>query len=145
MAKGQLYINGKDAFDEWGIFLDGTALSALMTPPSAKDYISNSFRNRTGKIVVAADKFKFDERDITISIYLSAKTESDFLTKYASFCEELSKGWLVINTIYQPNVYYRCLYVSCSQLSEYMRQLAKFTLKVNEPDPSNRGETNKNE
>lgn len=142
MLTGQLYINGKDAYKTWGIHLGSDALSALMTPAPNKDFVSNAYRAYDGKRVVRNNPRK-DERDITITIYLSAKTETEFLTKYASFCEELATGYLVIRTSFQPKVYYRCLYTSCTQFSQYNRQLAKFSLKLNEPDPSNRDETDK--
>ena len=81
MLNGQLYINGKDAYLTWGIFLDETALSTLMTPAPNKEFISN--------------------------------------------------------------VWYRCIYLSCTQFSQFIREMAKFSLKLNEPDPSDRGETSK--
>ncbi len=46
MLNGQLYINGKDAYLTWGIFLDETALSALMTPAPNKEFISNKYRSK---------------------------------------------------------------------------------------------------
>ena len=52
MLKGQLYINGKDAYITWGIFLDETALSALMTPAPNKEFISNKYRSKDGKSVI---------------------------------------------------------------------------------------------
>lgn len=36
--KGELYINGKDAYLTWGISMDDTSLSELMTPPANKAY-----------------------------------------------------------------------------------------------------------
>lgn len=141
--RGKLYINGKDAFLEWGIFLDSTALSALMTPAPNKEFISNKYRNRDGKCVIKHNP-RLDERDITIGFCMTAPNEDVFIGNYAKFCNEvLAKGELVINTKYQPNVYYRCVYNSCTQFSEYMREMAKFSLKLNEPDPTNRGEIEK--
>ena len=32
MPQEELFINGKDAYTTWGISMDDTALSALMTP-----------------------------------------------------------------------------------------------------------------
>ena len=49
MTNGQLYINGKDAYLTWGIFLDETALSTLMTPAPNKEFISNKYRSKDGK------------------------------------------------------------------------------------------------
>ena len=143
MLKGQLYINGKDAYLTWGIFLDETALSALMTPAPNKEFISNKYRSKDGKSVIKHNP-RLDEREITLPFNMTAKDSDTFLTNYAKFCEEvLAKGVLVIRTRFQPNVWYRCIYLSCTQFSQCIREMAKFSLKLNEPDPSDRGETSK--
>ena len=143
MLNGQLYINGKDAYLTWGIFLDETALSALMTPAPNKEFISNKYRSKDGKSVIKHNP-RLDEREITLPFNMTAKDSDTFLTNYARFCEEvLAKGELVIHTRFQPNVWYRCIYLSCTQFSQCIREMAKFSLKLNEPDPSDRGETSK--
>lgn len=143
MLKGQLYINGKDAYLTWGIFLDETALSALMTPAPNKEYVTNKYRTKNGKEVFKYNP-RLDERDITLPINMTAKDTDTFMMNYARFCEEvLAKGELVIRTRFQPNVWYRCIYLSCTQFSQCIREMAKFSLKLNEPDPSDRGETSK--
>lgn len=38
MAAGELYINNKDAYTTWGISMDTSSLSSLMTPPPMKDF-----------------------------------------------------------------------------------------------------------
>lgn len=143
MLKGQLYINGKDAYLTWGIFLDETALSALMTPAPNKEFISNKYRSKDGKSVIKHNP-RLDEREITLPFNMTAKDTDTFMTNYARFCEEvLAKGELVIRTRFQLNVWYRCIYLSCTQFSQCIREMAKFSLKLNEPDPSDRGETSK--
>lgn len=143
MLKGQLYINGKDAYLTWGIFLDETALSALMTPAPNKEFISNKYRSKDGKSVIKHNP-RLDEREITLPFNMTAKDSDTFMMNYARFCEEvLAKGELVICTRFQPNVWYRCIYLSCTQFSQCIREMAKFSLKLNEPDPSDRGETSK--
>lgn len=143
MLTGQLYINGKDAYMNYGIIMDDTALSTLMTPAPNKEFISNKYRTKDGKHVIKHNP-RLDERDITIGFSMIAKDEETFIANYAKFCEDvLATGEVVINTRYQPNVHYRCIYNSCTQFSQFMRQMAKFSLKLNEPDPSNRGLTDK--
>ena len=98
MLKGQLYINGKDAYLTWGIFLDETALSALMTPAPNKEFISNKYRSKDGKSVIKHNP-RLDEREITLAFNMTAKDSDTFMTNYARFCEEvLAKGELVIRT-----------------------------------------------
>lgn len=143
MLKGQLYINGKDAYTTWGIFMDDTALSALMTPVPNKEFISNKYRAKNGKRVIVHNPC-LDERDITIGFNMTAKNKATFLTNYAKFCNEvLAEGEIVIHSSFQSDVWYRCIYVSCTQFSQFVQELAKFSLKLNEPDPSDRGETSK--
>lgn len=137
MLQGQLYINGTDAWKEWGIFIDSNSLSALMTPPATKDYLSNESRLEHGTRYYTSN-VKMKERDVTLSLQFVASSESDFLSKYASFCEVLQGGTLDVKTKFQPNVVYHCLYVSCTQYSEFNHTMAKFSLKLREPNPTNR-------
>lgn len=143
MLKGQLLINGKDAYLTWGIFMEGTALSTLMTPAPCKEFISNSYRSKDGKKVIKHNP-RLDEREITVAFNMSAKNEDTFLANYAKFCEDvLATGEIILHTSFQPDVWYRCVYLSCTQFSQFNRELASFSLKLNEPDPSDRGETSK--
>lgn len=143
MTNGQLYINGEDAYLTWGIFLDETALSALMTPAPNKEFISNKYRSKDGKSVIKHNP-RLDEREITLPFNMTAKDSDTFMTNYARFCEDvLANGGLVIRTRFQPNVWYRCIYLSCTQFSQFIQEMAKFTLKLNEPDPSDRGKISK--
>lgn len=145
MPKGQLYINGKDAYLTWGVIMDDTALSTLMTPAPNKEFISNKYRSKDGKRIIKHNP-RLDERDITVGFSMGAKTKEAFLANYAKFCEDvLANGEMTINTSFQPSIYYRCVYVSCTQFSQFMRELAKFSLKLNEPDPSDRSEISKYE
>ena len=116
MPQEELFINGKDAYTTWGISMDDTALSALMTPAPNKEFIENKSRMEHGKRVITADPF----------------------ARYDSFCNELDKGILEIKTKYQPNIVYRTIYISCNQFSQFMQGIGKFVLKLNEPNPNNR-------
>lgn len=137
--KGKLYINGKDAYTEWGVFLLDTGVSALMTPPSAKDAVSNSSRLQDGSRTYTGNP-RVAERSVSIPFGMTATTADKFLANYAAFCEELAAGTLTLRTSYQPDTHYRFIYDSCTQFSQYQMGLAKFTLKLTEPDPTNRGE-----
>lgn len=134
---GNCMINGKDAKLEWGLSLSDGGLSALMTPPPNKAYVSNKSRLEHGARTIS-DNAKMDERSITIPFHIIAKSKAEFYAKYESFCEELAKGTLDIEIVYQPNKVYHLLYNSCSQFGEYSQEMAKFSLKVTEPNPSNR-------
>lgn len=135
--RGELYINGKDAYDTWGISLSDSGLSALMTPAPNKEYIENKSRLGHGKSVIN-NNVRIDERNITLPIHLTASNKNEFFSRYSSFCEELAKGYMEIMTSYQPNVLYRMYYISCNQFSQFMHGIGKFSLKLNEPDPTDR-------
>lgn len=137
MPHGQLYINGQDAHDTWGISMDTASLSALMTPPGMKSNIVTSSRLQHGQKVSTANP-RMAARQLTLTIQLTATTEAEFFTKYESFCQELATGFLEIGTSFQPNTLYRMEYNSCNQFTQFQRGIAKFTLKLTENDPSDR-------
>lgn len=137
MPKGELYINGVDVYEEYGVSMESSGLSALMTPPPNKEVIENKSRQEHGKRIVNSNP-KVDERELSLPIHLKASGRDDFLSKYAKFCSLLSQGNLEIKTGYQPDIVYRCIYLNCSQFAEYRLGLAKFTLRLNEPNPANR-------
>lgn len=137
--KGELFINGKDAYVEWGVSMDTSSLSALMTPPPVKDLPGNKSRLNDGKqVLYDASLVKYDERSITLTLNLTARNEADFFSRYTAFCEELKVGKLEIRTKYQPDVVYKTIYKSCSQFSQFMRGLAHLSLKLDEPNPADR-------
>lgn len=134
---GECYINGKDAYSTWGIVLTDSALTALMTPAPLKPFVENKARSLDGKAVSIKNP-KVDEREVQLTFSIVAKSKSDFLTKYDSFCTELKTGSLEIKTYVQPSVLYRMVYGSCSQFSMFNGKLGKFVLRVTEPNPNNR-------
>lgn len=134
---GELFINNKDAYTAWGISMDDTSLSALMTPPPLKEFVEDSSRMEHGKHIDISNP-KIDERNLTLQVNLTAKSKDEFFSRYLSFCEELAKGVLDIRTKYQPNITYHTVYLSCSQFSQFMQGIGKFTLRLNEPNPAER-------
>ncbi len=137
MLEGQLKINGKDAYTTWGVFFDETSLSALLAPAPNKSYITNNNRLENGTRIVDS-AIRVGERDLTLTLNISASTETEFFAKYAAFCSELALGKLDIETSFQPNVIYHCYYLSCTQFTQFMRGIGKFVLKIVEPNPTNR-------
>ena len=134
---GELFINDKDAYLEWGVSMDDTSLSALMTPAPNKELIENASRLNHGKSVIT-DGAKKDERNLTLQLNLTAPDKDTFFERYESFCKELDSGVLEIRTKYQPAILYRTIYLSCSQFSQFMQGIGKFVLRLNEPNPMNR-------
>lgn len=136
--KEKLIINGENADEKWGISLGESSLSELMTPPANKAFIENESRLQHGKQILVANP-KVEARNLTLQLNLTAATKSAFFDKYNLFCKEvLTTGVLNIETGYQEEVVYKTIYVSCSQFSQFMQGIAKFSLKLIEPDPSDR-------
>ena len=136
--QGELIINNRDVYTEYGISMTQQGLSALMTPAPMKALIERNSRLINGKRLVNKNNRK-DSRDITLPIQLFARNPQDFFNKYNRFCDEiLSAQYLEIRTQYQPNVLYRTYYQSCSQFSEFITECAFFSLRLIEPDPTNR-------
>lgn len=139
MPKGELFINNRDAYNVWGISMDSSSLSALMTPVPNKEFIENKSRLENGKRVITTSP-KVDERNIILTFNLTAKDETEFFERYNSFCQELATGVLNIRTKYQPDTVYRTIYLSCNQFTQFMRGIGRFSLKLVEynPSPENR-------
>ena len=139
---GDVTINNIDAFERYGINLEDGALSALMTPPPMKEFIESRSRLKHGKTVIAKVP-KYDDREITLPFHLIAKSKAEFFTKYNLFCEEvLVNGKFELKTKFQPDVVYRLVYLSCTQFRQFIREMAVFSLKVSEPDPTDRAISN---
>ncbi len=75
--KYELYINGKEAYTTWGISMDDTSLSSLMTPSSNKPFVEYTSRLLDGKRVMVANPKK-DVRNLTLQINLIARDEKQF-------------------------------------------------------------------
>lgn len=88
MPKGELFINNKDSYDSWGISMDTSSLSALMTPAPNKEFIENKSRLEHGKRIITANP-KMDERNLTLTIHLTAKDEDDFSRSTTIFVKNL--------------------------------------------------------
>lgn len=135
--KGQLYINDVDV-STFGVSMDSSALSTLMTPPSLKEWVSNECRDEDGARYLKSLVPKKDKREFTLTFNLLAPDVDTFHTRYAKLCELLAAGVLNIRTKYQPSVVYRCVFQKCSQFSEFRLEMASFQLSLVEPDPSDR-------
>lgn len=137
MPKGQLFINGVDV-SEFGMSMDSSALSALMSPPPKKDWVTNAVRGEAGERYLKSDVPKCGKRELSLTFNLVAPDEETFFERYAKLCALLDGGVLNLRTSFQPSVVYRCVYVSISQFSEFRREMASFALSLVEPDPTDR-------
>ena len=137
---GEVFINELDAFEKWGISFTDKSLSTLMEPEPLKNPVENKSTTRDGKQIRKEDQPKVDERDLTLAVQLYARNRTELFSRLKSFKTELKKRRIVIRTKYEPGVYYRCDYQSCTQYTSFHRGMATFSLKLNEPNPNNRSE-----
>lgn len=148
MPAGQFYINGNDAYTyvaatghpALGVSLSDTALTALMSPPAMKEDIVNESRLEHGKRHTSTGN-KLQERELSLPIHITAKSQTDYLVQYADFVSILQGVTLNITTSFQSGVVYKCRYVSCTQFTQFINGMAKLVLRLVEPNPNDRSTT----
>ncbi len=135
VANGQTWY---DAFVRYGVSFEDGAISALRTLPTMKELVENKNRLRHGKQVLRTTA-RMDEMDYTLPFHIVASSKEDFESKYNSFrAEVLQAGYFDIRTSWISDATYKFTYQSCTQLTQFRGEMAVFSLKVNEPDPSDR-------
>lgn len=135
----ELSINDKDARTTWGLVVNTKLTDALLLPAPAKSPIQSESRLEHGtRTIIPTGSVKFDKRDITLEIGITAPNRAAFLQRYDLLIQEFLTGWLNIKTSLIPDKIFRCRYVSCTQFTNYNGRIAKFILKLEEPNPNNR-------
>lgn len=138
-STAELTINGYDARKQWGVIVNTSFTDNMLMPPSVKSPIQSSSRLEHGtRTVLNRDTVKYDKRDVTLEISITATSRSQFLERHQSFVKELVSGWLEITSSLIPGMTFHMRYVSCTQFTNYNGRAAKYILKLEEPDPSNR-------
>ena len=132
------FINGKRAYEKFGLRMSEDFIPALLTPPPLKDFIVNKSRNKNGKTVIYFNPV-FDERDVTLTFTIEGLNKSDYKSKFDLFMAELKKGKVEIQVPDVGNEIYRLTYKSSSNFGiNRQRTFSKISIKFNEPDPDNR-------
>lgn len=145
MPKGELFINKNeagvwnDAYEKWGLSMTDKGLSALMTPAGNKEYIIDDCRLDDGKRYILGNE-RVDARTVTLPCHITARNKEEFFRKYNEFCEILKGGELNIKTKYQEGIVYKCVYISCTQFTQFRQEMAHFSLKLVEQNPNDRSE-----
>lgn len=136
--KGDLIINEKDAFTEWGISMSDKFIPTIKSPAPMKELIENESRLEHGKRVIT-DNPKVDSRTITLTFHMMGRDKAQYDTRYDSFINELYG--LIIN-IKVPDLgdqVYRLIYKKHTSFSEnYGRTSGKISVQFEEPDPMDR-------
>ena len=137
--KGELIINGKDAWTQWGVNMGDGFIDTLDAPLLMKEYIENESRLEDGKRVLTAN-VKKDSREITLSFTITGTSESDYRAKKKAFETELYKGSLAISVPKVSTDVYHLIYTgkNVSYGLSLARCFGNFSAKFEEPNPSDR-------
>lgn len=138
---GDLFINGKDALETWGVRMGDGFLDAIDGFNEMKDYIENESRLEHGKRVIT-DNAKVDSREITLQFTIEGSSESDYRSKKKAFQTELEKGAVNIKVPVLGNEVYKLIYLgkSVSYGLSLDRCFGKVSSKFEEPNPIDRSE-----
>ncbi len=138
--RGSFSINGLDTYNTWGVILAESSVEQFIAPPPLKEYITNesALENGVQVLTTTAALPKVAARNLTVEVNIIAANNSDLRTKLASFITALKGGVLTIQLTNHTADYFHCLYQSCTQFSDYNGRVAKFALRLIEPDPTNR-------
>ncbi|MGL4519306.1 MAG: hypothetical protein ACRCUJ_06435 [Phocaeicola sp.] len=134
--KNQAYINNVDISTYGASFASG-AYAALRKPAPEKELVQNKSRLEHGKRVVAtSETIKKDERNVNLPIWIIGSSEDDFSAKFDAFMSAIS-GQFELKVPKQKTTY-KLVYKDCPSYVEYGLKKAKFTLKLEEPNPDDR-------
>lgn len=142
MAQGEVFFKRNnawvDAYTEYGLSFEDEGLSRLMTPAPHKEPVQNKNMAMHGTSIKGAVGYK-DVRTISVPMHITAASKTVFFQRYWKFCQEiLDPGWIHIKHAALTDVVFHFRYVDCQPFSEYHREMAKFTLSLEEPNPNNR-------
>lgn len=137
--KGELIINGKDAWTQWGVNMGDGFIDTIDAPLPMKDYIENESRLEDGKRVLTSN-VKKDSREITLSFTITGTSESDYRSKKKAFETELYNGALTISVPKISGDVYHLIYTgkNVSYGLSLDRCFGNFSAKFEEPNPSDR-------
>lgn len=138
---GDLLINGKDAWNTWGVRMGDGFLDAIDGFNQMKDYIENESRLEHGKRIIT-DNARVDSREITLQFTIEGDSESDYRTKKKAFQTELEKGAVSIKVPVLGSEVYKLVYLgkSVSYGLSFDRRFGKVSSKFEEPNPADRSE-----
>ena len=137
--KGELIINGADAFETWGVSMGKGFLDAIDTFAPMKDYVVNNSRLEHGERVLLG-KPKVDARDVTLAFTILGTSESDYRAKRLAFESMLQNGFVNVVVPSLGSQTYKLIYLgkSPSYNMNLSRTFAEVSVKFREPNPMDR-------
>lgn len=136
---GDLIINGKDAWTEWGVNMGEDFIDAIDAFAPMKDYIENDSRLEHGKRVLISNP-RVASRELTLHFTIKGNSEADYRAKRKAFEAELQKVKIDINVPVLGEEVYHLIYLgkSVSYALSRSRTFSTMSSKFEEPNPTNR-------
>lgn len=134
-----LIINGKDAYQTWGVRMGDGFLDVIGASSPMKDFIESKSRLEHGKKVITTNP-KIDEREITLTFTIKGSSQPDYQAKKKAFFEELYKGKVDIQVPANGTEIYHLIYLgkSIAYAQSLVRTFGKISSKFCEPNPAER-------
>lgn len=135
----ELFINGKDAWTEWGVSMGDGFVDAIDAFVPMKEYIENDSRLEHGKRVLVTTP-RLASRELTLHFTIKGVSEADFRSKRRAFENELRKGRVTVMVPALNDEVYHLLYLgrNVSYALNRSRTFAAISAKFEEPNPSDR-------
>lgn len=148
VLSGLLLINNQDVYLRYGAFLsedrpnDHRNYNELLKPAQRKPIVEVSFGDRSGVKLPEVLPTALEARDVQLQFAIEASSRAEFMSRYSAFIDMISKGehgWLNIRLVDMRRTY-KMYYLSCSEWRQMThldsgRVLAKFTVRLREPNP----------
>lgn len=140
---GKLFINGVDAWTQWGVFLEYGSYDRLLSGENIKPYTENTSRSIDGKQVLIKNP-RIEDRDVTL-VFCFAQRTTPFLARLQSFKNTLINGKVIGGKIHPIDMFipelemtFRLIYQGSTTLSQGGLKIGKLGVRFNEPVPTNR-------
>lgn len=136
---GELYVNGKDAWTEWGVNMGEGFIDAIDAFAPMKEYIENDSRLEHGKRVLVSNP-RVASRELTLHFTIKGNSEADYRVKRKAFEAELQKVKVDINVPVLGEDIYHLIYLgkSVSYALSRSRIFSTMSSKFEEPNPTDR-------
>ena len=136
---GELFINGKDAWTEWGVNMGEGFIDAIDSFAPMKDFIENDSRLEHGKRVLVSNP-RVASRELTLHFTIKGNSEADYRVKRKAFEAELQKVKVDVKVPVLGNDTYHLIYLgkSISYALSRSRTISTMSSKFEEPNPTNR-------
>lgn len=135
--KVELYINGKNAWENWSVRLIENSYENLMLSANPKSFVENKNRSEHGTRVLV-DQARIDERTVQIMFGITCDTIDEYLEKYDSLIAELNSGWVQLKVLPLKKVYNLLVSDYLSLSSGIGIKDGKLSVRFREPNPDDR-------